>query len=207
VREKLKVMAIVASGLLLIGCASGTTTIVPNDDAVAEVEVDNEVEPEVAPPEEDDSSPSADLGSRENPLPIGTTVILDDEMGGVWEITLLPPTLEANESVLDENMFNEAPPEGLQYALLPVSAKYLGDDTGTPAWDLEFTFVSKAGTTHKEFDVSVVGPDELSNVNELYKDGVGEGNIVIAIPTLDAELGTWRVSTSWADNPAFFAAQ
>ena len=119
-RENLKVMAIVASGLLLIGCASGTTTIVPNDDAVAEVEVGNEVEPEVAQPEEDDSFSSADLGSRDNPLPIGTTVILDDEMGGVWEITLLPPTLEANETVLDENMFNEAPPEGLQYALLPV---------------------------------------------------------------------------------------
>ena len=104
-------------------------------------------------------------------------------------------------------MFNEAPPEGLQFAILPVSAKYLGDDTGTPAWDLEFSFVSKAGTTHKVFDVSVVGPDELSNVNELYKGGVGQWNIVIAIPALDAELGTWRVSTTWGGNPAFFAAR
>lgn len=206
-REKINVLAIVASGLLLIGCSSGTTTIVPNNDAVSEVEVDDVVEPDVSLSEDSASSSSADLGSRENPLPIGTTVILDDGMGGIWEITLSPPTLEANKLVQDENMFNENPPEGFQYALLPVSAKYLGDDTGTPAWDLEFSFVSKAGTTHKEFDVSVVGPDELSNVNELYKDGVGEGNIVIAIPTLDAELGTWRVSLIWADNPAFFAAQ
>lgn len=206
-REKINVLAIVASGLLLIGCSSGTTTIVPNNDAVSEVEVDDVVEPDVSLSEDSASSSSADLGSRENPLPIGTTVILDDGMGGIWEITLSPPTLEANKLVQDENMFNENPPEGFQYALLPVSAKYLGDDTGTPAWDLEFSFVSKAGTTHKEFDVSVVGPDELSNVNELYKDGVGEGNIVIAIPTLDAELGTWRVKATWGDNPAFFAAQ
>lgn len=200
-------MCVIAVGLLLSACAGGTTTIVPNGNPVAEVEAPEQEIPEVAPVEEASTGSSGELGTRENPLPIGTTVILDDGMSGIWEITLSPPTLEANKLVQDENMFNETPPEGLQYALLPVSARYLGDDTGTPAWDLEFTFVSKAGTTHKEFDVSVVGPDELSNVNELYKDGVGKGNIVIAIPTLDAELGTWRVSLVWADNPAFFAAQ
>ena len=108
VQEKIKFMIVLASGLLLVGCASGTTTIVPNNDAVAEVRVDDEVEREVMPSEE---AASEDLGSRENPLSIGTSVILDDGMGGVWEITLLPPTLEANDSVQDENMFNEVPPE------------------------------------------------------------------------------------------------
>lgn len=200
-------MTIVASGLLLIGCASGTTTIVPNNDPVSEVEVDEQVDLEVAPPEEDDSSSSADLGSRENPLPIGTTVILDDGMGGVWEVTLLPPTLEANAVVQEENMFNEAPPEGFQFALLPVTATYLGDETGMAAWDLDYAYVSAAGTTHKPFDVSVVIPDDLGNLNELYTGGVAEGNIAIAIPSDGARAGTWRISTSWGETAAFFAAQ
>jgi hypothetical protein len=207
VRGIVKVISVVAVSLLLSACAGGTTTIVPNGDPVAEVEAPEQEVLEVAPAEEAPTGSSAELGTRENPLPLGTAVVLDDGMGGVWEITLLPPTLEANQLVQDENMFNGDPPEGFQYALLPVSAKYLGDETGTPAWDLEFAFVSKAGTTHKEFDVSVVGPEPLSGVNELYKDAVGVGNIVVAIPTLDAELGTWRVGTSWSETAAFFTAQ
>jgi len=161
----------------------------------------------VSPQDEAQVDASGDLGTRENPLAIGSSVILDGGQGPTWEVTLSAPTLEANQLVLDENMFNEAPPEGFQYALLPVSAKYLGDETGTAAWDLEFVFVSAASTTHKQFDFSVVGPNQLSDTNELYSGGVAEGNIIVAIPTLDAASGTWRVSTSWGDTVAFFAAQ
>ena len=201
--------------MCLSGCSGGMTTITPTvsseaPEATAEDVVDDfqddEPEVEVDPPA-DDSGSNDEPGSRSAPLPIGATVVLDDEMGGVWEVTLLPPTLNADEIVLAENMFNEEPPDGFQYALLPVSATYLGEETGTAAWDLDFAFVSASGTTHKEFDVSVVGPDALSNINELYNGGTAEGNIVIAIPSADAGSGTWRVSTSWGGTEAFFAAQ
>jgi hypothetical protein len=198
-------LGLVLSGLLVVSCASEPATIVPSNGAATEIEMEAESDLEVTPPEEDATASSADLGSRENPLPIGTTVILNDGYGGIWEITLLPPTLEANGLVQDENRYNDPAPEGFQFALLPVSAKYLGDETGTPAWDLDFSFVSNAGTTHKQYDVSVVSPDPLSDVNELYKDAIGQGNVVIAIPTLDAELGTWRVDAG--DNTAFFSAK
>jgi hypothetical protein len=203
--KKLSLLGLVLSGLLVVSCASEPTTIVPSNGAATEIEMEAESDLEVTPPEEDATASSADLGSRENPLPIGTTVILNDGYGGIWEITLLPPTLEANGLVQDENRYNDPAPEGFQFALLPVSAKYLGDETGTPAWDLDFSFVSNAGTTHKQYDVSVVSPDPLSDVNELYKDAIGQGNVVIAIPTLDAELGTWRVDAG--DNTAFFSAK
>jgi len=206
------VMVLVA---LLAACSTGTTTIVPNADSSAEgdQQVDeaaqsaDEVPADQLEADSGSEEISDELGSRENPLPIGTAVVLDDGMGGVWEVSLIAPDLEANDVVLAENMFNEEPPEGFQYALLPVVAKYLGEETGTAAYDLEFAFVSAAGTTHKSFDVYAVGPDELANVNELYKDGVAEGNVVIAIPSGDAELGTWRVTTSWGDTAAFFAAE
>lgn len=199
----------------LPACSTGTTTIVPTvDSSVGSDQQVNEANKSAdeLPAEQLEAESKAletsnELGSRENPLPIGTSVILNDGMGGIWEVTLLAPDLEANEVVLAENMFNEDPPEGFQYSLLPVAAKYLGEETGTAAWDLDFAFVSAAGTTHKSFDVTVVGPDELADVNELYKDGVAQGNVVIAIPSADVELGTWRVSSSWGDTAAFFAAQ
>jgi hypothetical protein len=71
----------------------------------------------------------------------------------------------------------------------------------------DVAIMAKKHTTHKEFDVPVVGPSPLSRVTELPPDGVGEGNLTIAIPTLDLDLGTWRVSRAGVDNPVFFVAQ
>lgn len=184
--EKRGVWAIVASGLLIVGCTSGT--------------------PEgVAPGETSSQTEVGDGGTQQIPLPLGTTVVLDDGSGGVWEVTLGTPTLNANTVIREENPYNEPPPRGLQYAILPVSVKYLGVDGGTPSFDLDISFVSKAGTTHKDFDVPVVGPSPLSRVGELSTDGVGEGNLTIAVPTLDIDLGTWRISSVGVDNPVFFS--
>ena len=188
-REKLSVVAIIAWGLLMVGCAGSTTSgAAPGDSA-----------------SQGDAGGGA--GTQDIPLPIGTTVVVDDGEGGVWEVTLGAPTVNGNTVVREENPYNEPPPRGLQYAIIPVSVTYLGDETGSPSVDLDISFVSKAGTTHKEFDVPVVGPSPLSRVSELSPDGVGEGNLTIAIPTLDLDLGTWRVRSAGVDNPVFFAAQ
>lgn len=217
-----KFAAFAAIAFFLTGCSEGSTTITPSESAQVE-ELDiaedggegkaSEVE-ESEPSErtaEEESDPSAssesDLGSRDQPIPQGQVVSLDDGLNGVWEITVGPSLLNANALVAEENMFNDAPPEGFQYALLPVKATYLGDETGDPGWDLDFAFVSSSGTTHKEFDISVVAPNDLSNSNELYKGGSAEGNIVIAVPSEDIESGTWRVETSWGDQVVFFRAQ
>lgn len=210
----------VATLALTAACSSGTTTVVPTEsttqsesEEASQVELPSDAETEA--PSEDASEPSMDseasgqdnFGSRSEPLTQGDTVVIDDGMGGVWEVSVGPAILDANALVAEENMFNDEPPEGFQYALLPVQATYLGEETGSPAWDLDFAFVSSSGTTHKEFDVTVVGPDELSNSNELYSGGVAEGNIVIAVPSEDIENGTWRISTSWGEQDIFFQAQ
>ena len=207
-------LAVVSVGALVVaGCSSETTTIVPDPDAVSSSQASEDVaalepaEVQETAPETPAGDEIAELGSRENPLPIETSVTLDDGMGSKWEVTLGAPSLEANDIIAAENMFNEGPPEGFQFALLPVSATYLGEETGMAAWDLDFAFVSAAGTTHKPFDVSVVIPDDLGSLNELYNGGVAEGNIAIAIPSEAANQGTWRIGTSWGDAAAFFSAE
>lgn len=212
-RRILASLPIVVLCLVFAGCASPTTTIVPTVEMEQPLEVNDELAEDEAETEADAEQEQAQdvnssvLGTRDNPLPIGTTVEISDGMGAIWEVTLGAPILDASEIVLGENMFNDEPPEGFQYALLPVTAKYMGDDTGTPSWDLNFAFVSAAGTTHKTYDVFVVVPDDLESSNELYPGGIAEGNIGIAIPTSDAELGTWRVSDSFEETNAFFEAQ
>ena len=149
----------------------------------------------------------AEVGTRSNPAPMGTTVVFSDNSGDIWEVTLSDPILNANDIVANENQFNEAPPEGFQYAMVTVTAKYVGKKTGTPAWDLNLSFVTAAGTTHNQGDVSAVIPSSLYDINELYPDAVGVGNVVIAVPSDNVEAGNWTVSAGYGNEKYFYQAQ
>jgi len=146
-------------------------------------------------------------GSRSNPAPMGTTVYYSDASGDVWEVTLSDPILNANDIIAAENQFNEPAPEGFQYAMVTVTAKYVGKETGTPFWDLEVTFVSESGTTHTSGDVYAAIPNPLIDVNELYPDAVGVGNVAVAVPSANVEAGNWVVSIGFGDAKYFFQAQ
>jgi hypothetical protein len=52
-----------------------------------------------------------------------------------------------------------------------------------------------------------VGPEELSNSNELYEGGTAIGNVFIAVPSEDITKGTWRLSTTWGGQEVFFKAE
>jgi len=138
---------------------------------------------------------SDEQGTRQNPLPLGSTVTLDVLGETEWEVTVGPATLDATDTVIAENMFNDPPEEGFQYALLSLTATYIGSESGTPSFDLTYSYVSSSGTTHETFDSFAVAPDPLSDVNELYSGASGTGNILVAIPSDDPSGGTWKVGT------------
>ena len=79
-------------------------------------------------------------------------------------------------------------------------------DKGFPDVDISVAFVTEEGTTHKPSDISVIGPDDLRNENELYQGGSAVGSVYIAIPTAGADSGTWRISQFFNDSEFFFAA-
>lgn len=156
-----------------------------------------------------DEAPAAgsDVGTRENPAPLGSVVELSSGGSPEYEVTLGASNLAANDIIAAENQFNDAPAAGFQYAMIPVTVTYKGTETGTPWIDVTVEFVSAAGTTHTTSDTLAVGPaPSMMDINDLYPDASGTGNVVIAIPTADAALGTWTVSTIFGDT-YFFAAQ
>ncbi|NCT91027.1 DUF4190 domain-containing protein [Cellulomonas sp. APG4] len=144
------------------------------------------------------------LGSRENPATPGTDVITFTEDGQpTWEVTLGAANVDAWAAVQAENEFNEPPADGNVHVLLPVSATYLGTETGTPAWDLTIAFVSADGRT---FDQAFgVIPDDLMNVSELYEGGSGQGNVLFEVPADALEGATWSVEAGWNSDRMFFA--
>lgn len=208
-RLKIAAAAIVAIVVFAIGFTAGYEKA--KDDvrtAIADVFSGGDTESSpVATEEPVKKDALAEVGTRKNPAPMGTTVVFSDNSGDVWEVTLSDPILNAADIVANENMFNDPAPEGFQYAMVGVTAKYVGKETGTPAWDLNISFVSAAGTTHEIGDVSAVIPSSLNDVNELYPDAVGVGNIVIAVPSADVESGNWTISAGYGNKKYFYKAQ
>lgn len=134
-------------------------------------------------------------GSREDPLAIGETVTNDD-----WEIVLGAPR-EAWAEVSAENQFNDAPKAGMEYWIVPVTATYIGDETGTAWVETTIKFVGSDNKTYG--DRCGVIPDDLSDVDELYPGGVAEGNTCVMIPA--GADGLWTLSTGFSGKPSFFA--
>ncbi|WP_167043630.1 DUF4190 domain-containing protein [Salinibacterium sp. ZJ454] len=219
---KNRVKRIAAIGTIVSGIAlvlSIVMSVVYTVALIASVEPDffSEVNQEItgeAPlaeePAGEEESPAASdaIGTRTNPAPLGSVVELTGFDGMAYDITLGAPTLNANDAVAAANQFNEAPPAGFQYAMVPVTFTYTGDTTGTPWIDVSIEFVSAAGTTHTKSDVSVVAPSPaVTDINDLYPGASGTGNVVILVPSADVEQGTWALSDSFGDETFFFAAQ
>lgn len=188
--------------VVYIASLANVVNDIGNNSAVIE---EAPTEQDAQPGSEDPAAP--EIGTRENPAPLGTVIEVTEFGQAVYEVTLGASTLDATAAVLAENVFNEAPPEGFQYALIPVTVTYVGTESGTPWLDLSIDFVSAAGTSHTETDSFAVGPaPSFIDINELFPGGTGTGNIVILIPTENAAAGTWAVSATFGD-PFFFAAQ
>jgi hypothetical protein len=158
-------------------------------------------------PVEEGSAASTDEGTRNNPLPLGTTITLGSPGAPEWEITVGPATLNATDIVLAENQFNDPPEDGRQYALLNLTATYVGETSATPWSDISVSYVGADGVTYESYDTFAVAPEPFSDINELFPGGSGSGNVVIAIPSDTAADGTWRIGAWFLGEDLFFAAE
>ncbi|WP_294178540.1 DUF4190 domain-containing protein [uncultured Schumannella sp.] len=149
---------------------------------------------------EEAAAADSDLGTRANPAPAGSSVELGDFGATEWEVTFGETVLNANKLVANENQFNDAPEDGFQYILVPVTYTYVGDESGTPWIDVTIEFVSAAGTTHSTSDQFIVAPDSAYDINELYPGASATGNVVIMVPSDGVDAGTWSVSSWFSDS-------
>ena len=153
-------------------------------------------------------SAASTIGTRANPASIGSTVDLKSAGAVDWEVTLGAPTLNADALVASANEFNEAPPAGDQYALVPVTVVYKGKNSDSPLVSIIVDFVTADGVTHTSSDTLVVPPDPaFDSIGQLYTGAKATGNVVIAVPSANVDKGTWAVSETFGSSPYFFKAQ
>ncbi len=152
---------------------------------------------EVAPVEE---AATAD-GTRENPLPLGS-VIEGDE----WTVTINSIDLDATDTVMGANQFNDAPAEGDVYILINYTVTYTGDDPdGQMPAMVGIDYVTGGGNTVDELGTMAVAPDAIDSLSALYNGASATGNEAIAVPTpVD---GVLAVSPGMFDDKVFVAVQ
>lgn len=150
---------------------------------------------------EDEPAVAGDLGSRGNPVPLGSTISGDE-----WDLTVLSFNTDAHAQIMDANMFNEEPRDGHVYALIESEVTYTGDDSGIPWIDISFAYVSESGNTFRGTDSMVVAPDpSFNDIEELYTGASGVGYTVVEIPEGDA--GLLRVSVGMFGKDVFVATR
>lgn len=198
-RGRRKGKAWAALALAIIGTIAGLAAFsmtVSNavEDAFGNGDVDV-VAPTTAASAGEDAAPAAAAGSRENPLPLGSTIATDK-----WQVTVNSFIPDATEAVLAENPINEAPADGHVYALINVTITYLGEESAYAA-EVSTNYVTSTGTVVDGTDAIVVAPDSLG-LEELYNGASVTGNVVRQIPAGDA--GTIRITPGFLADDAFF---
>lgn len=222
------ILTAVSAALLAAGCASGpadgsgasvvedtdgdATEVEDTDDAGSEDadteeavrETEGGDEPAV---EEEESAADADevaLGTRDNPLEVGTRI----EMGD-WTLTVTEVTLDATEQVMSENEFNDPPVEGRQFVLFTVDATYEGEESGTAWLDFSWAIVGSAGNTFGTAmdDYCGVIPNPLDDTGETFPGGNVAGNVCVSVDSEQVDGATIRIeeSLSFDDTRAFYA--
>lgn len=118
-----------------------------------------------------DGAPDGERGDRSNPVPVG--VIAD--LGDGWRLQVLDVMEDATAQVLDENMFNDPPPEGRRFTLVSVALGYFGlDDPAPPVT----TSISAVGSADRQLtDSCGVIPDSIPVFVDFFAGGVLVGNV------------------------------
>lgn len=176
----------------------------PADDAVDEA--GDEVIDEAVEEDEPAAEEAADsaLGTRDNPLDIGTRI----EMGD-WTVAVTEVVLDAEDAVMGENQFNDPPADGRQFVMFTVDATYEGDESGQAWLDFDWAIVGSAGNTFGSSmdDYCGVIPNSLDDTGETFPGGNVTGNVCVSVDSAQIDGATIRLEElfSFEDTRAFYA--
>jgi hypothetical protein len=180
-------VALVALATLLIGMGIGAVASGEDDSperVVATAEAPRDAE-ETRPDQTTASTQprttttaEVEVGTRENPLPLGQVATLAEQGQPSWEVKVTAFAPDGTQQVLAENQFNEPPAAGRQFALVTLEAKYVGSEqTSTPGGAIEFSAVDSGNVTYDVDDYCGVIPDALDQYGDVFQGGVVTGNV------------------------------
>lgn len=199
IKTLVRTLAIGACALTVVACGPAEEPVAVEEAAVdgAASATESLAEPTEPPPTE----APAEAGTRENPVPIGTSRIVGD-----WNVTVNSVDFDAAEVVAAENQFNDPPAEGHVFVMLGVSATYAGTESGTFWIDTSGKILGADGNTFD--DTCGVIPDSLTDAGETFNGATIAGNLCYSVEAAQVDDGLFILEESFSlgeDNRAFFA--
>jgi hypothetical protein len=136
--------------------------------------------PGYVPPSLTTATPATGPGSRQQPLPIGSTINTFDD----WQITITGVTPDAWSGIHSANPSNVGPAPDLQYFVLRVQAIYTGSGSSTFS-DLRLGLVGPATSYDQIKNSCGLIPDEVQPT-VVANGGVVRGNVCFSVRKSEA---------------------
>lgn len=154
------------------------------------------------------SSEPADAGlglSPDNPAPFGSTVRFDSDpdesFAQGWDVTLGSPTLDVTSAVAAAYPLSDLEP-GEQYASIPITVTNTGSLRMTPAVQLKFEYITSTFQVVEKPWINMPGTVEA--IGGVEPGASGTGDVIIDIPTTDADRGVWGVRFYLSSQTVYF---
>lgn len=124
-----------------------------------------------------DAPLSADEGTLENPLALGTTI-----HAKTFDITIDDVDMDATQAVLDEFPLNVEPDQGFEYISVGVTLTFTGNDTTLAASVSIGYYDPDTDEVYEPYMNSQVAPDPELDIGEIDTGETRSGNTVIMVP-------------------------
>ena len=150
---------------------------------------------ESKPTSVEESKPTSVEESKPTSIPLGDTTVVDD-----WAVMISSFNPSATRIIMNENMFNDEPSVGGQYAMVYVNAKNLGDKKRSfPTSNLHLEGAS--GLVYDTEFFPPIAPNAFEK--EVFPGAVTRGNIVFDVATQDAN-SVKLYYDSWGSDKTYF---
>ena len=127
---------------------------------------------------EEAEEPAAEVGTRENPAPLGAPIDSAE-----WTVVVNSVNLDATEAVLAENEFQDPPADGTVFIGINYTVTYKGDDAdGQMPAMVGIEYVTADGNTVDGLDRILMGPDSFDSMSTLYNGASATGNYYLQVP-------------------------
>ncbi len=145
-------------------------------------------------------------GTRDNPYPVGFTVIFERLGVDYWEIQVVNFDPDARAEVAAANQFNEPPDVGYQFALVTLRATYVGPDEPANLFELPIEAVDRGNVSYDFENSCGVIPDPIDTYAEIYRGGTITGNVCWEVRSEFIESLSLAVGASSPGSPPTFLA-
>lgn len=151
---------------------------------------------------------SAEVGSRENPVPPGEEINLTTEgpQAFDWNVKLVSYEPNGTQAVMQENQFNDPPSEGKTFALFTVEMTYNGPNESAQAFDFSYGALDPSNVAYTESDDACgVIPNQLQQAKDVFQGGTITGNLCFAVTEEDASNLLFFLEGLFSEGKVFFA--